>query len=134
MKAFFSWLAVTLIAFGGLGGGYHLALGGNPHRVLVVVDSSFGMKPDWSRIARILDTIDNRRYAQFALATEKGPVHGYERRLDAGRLTPYAPRDFSRLDSLDRAPELAGAEEHILVTNAPAGETGGLSGWTIVRP
>ncbi len=134
MKAFLSWLTITLIAFGGLGGGYHLALGGDPHRVLVVVDSSFGMKPDWGRIARVLDKIDNRRYAQFALATEKGPVHGYERRLDAGRLTPYAPRDFSRLGSLDRVPELAGAEEFILVTNAPAGETGGLSGWTIVRP
>jgi len=86
MKAFFSWLAITLAAFGGLGGGYHLALEGNPHRVLVVVDSSFAMKPDWSRIPRVLDRIDNERYAQFALATEKGPVHGYGSRLDAGRL------------------------------------------------
>lgn len=134
MKAFFSWLAVTLVAFSGLGGGYHLVLAGDPHRVLVVVDSSFGMKPDWNRIPRILDRIDNRRYSQFALATEKGPVHGYGRRLDAGRLTPYAPRDFSRLDGLESAPELSGAEEYILVTNAPAGETGGLGGWTIVRP
>lgn len=134
MKAFFSWLAITLVAFGGLGGGYHLMLDSDPHRVLVVVDSSFGMKPDWNRVARVLDRIDNQRYSQFALATEKGPVHGYGRRLDAGRLTPYAPRDFSRLDSLGNAAELAGAEEYILVTNAPAGETGGLSGWTIVRP
>ena len=134
MKVFFSWLGVTLAAFGGLGGGYHLALDANPHRVLVVVDSSFGMKPDWSRVSRILDKIDDRRYSRFALATEKGPVHGYERRLDAGRLTPYAPRDFSRLDSFDGIAELAGAEEYILVTNAPAGETAGLSGWAIVRP
>lgn len=134
MKAFFSWLVVTLVAFGGLGGGYHLALDGDPHRVLVVVDSSFGMKPDWGRVSRILDKIDNQRYSQFALATEKGPVHGYGRRLDAGRLTPYAPRDFSRLENLDNAPELAGAEEYVLVTNASGGETGGLSGWTIIRP
>lgn len=134
MKAFFSWLAITLAAFGGLGGGYHLALQGNPHRVLVVVDSSFAMKPDWSRIPRVLDRIDNERYAQFALATEKGPVHGYGSRLDAGRLTPYAPRDFSRLDSLENTPELADADEYVLVTNASASETGGLSGWTIIRP
>jgi hypothetical protein len=134
MKAFFSWLVVTLVAFGGLGGGYHLVLDGDPHRVLVVVDSSFGMKPDWGRVSRILDNIDNQRYSRFALATEKGPVHGYDRRLGAGRLTPYAPRDFSRLENLDNAPELAGAEEYVLVTNAPAGETGGLGGWTIIRP
>lgn len=134
MKAFFSWLAVTLVAFGGLGGSYHLVLNSNPHRVLVVVDSSFGMKPDWNRVPRILDKIDNQRYSQFALATEKGPVHGYKRRLEAGRMTPYAPRDFSLLDSLDNALELADADEYILVTNAPAGEIGGLGGWTVVRP
>ena len=134
MKAFFSWLIVTLVAFGGLGGGYHMVLAGDPHRVLVVVDSSFGMKADWGRVPRILDKIDNQRYSQFALATEKGPVHGYGRRLDAGRLTPYAPRDFSRLENLDNAPELAGAEEYILVTNAPAAETGTPGGWTVIRP
>ncbi len=134
MKAFGSWLVITLVAFASLGGGYHMVLAGDPHRVLVVVDSSFGMKADWGRVPRILDKIDDERYSQFALATEKGPVHGYKGRLDAGRLTPYAPRDFSGLDRLENAPELAGAEEYILVTNAPAGETGSLDGWTIVRP
>jgi hypothetical protein len=134
MKAFFSWLAITLVAFGGLGGGYHMVLASDPHRVLVVVDSSFGMKADWGRVLRILDKIDDERYSRFALATEKGPVHGYKERLDAGRLTPYAPRDFSGLGSLENAPELAGAAEYVLVTNAPASETGGLSGWTVIRP
>lgn len=134
MRAFAIWLLLTLAGFGGLGGGYHLSLSSDPHRVLVVVDSSFAMKPDWHRVSGILDRIEKQRYAQFALATEKGPVHGYGRRLDAERLTPYAPRDFSKLDALDDAPELAGAEEYILVTNAPAGDTGGLGGWTILRP
>lgn len=134
MKAFFSWLAVTLVSFGGLAGGYHLVLEGDPDRVLVVVDSSFAMKADWSRIPAVLDRLDDRRYARFALATEKGPVHGYRRYLDAARLRPYAPRDFARLGELDAAPELAGAEERILVTNATASETANLKGWRIVRP
>lgn len=134
MRAFAIWLLVTLAGFGGLGGGYHLSLSSDPHRVLVVVDSSFDMKRDWHRVPGLLDRIEKRRYAQFALATEKGPVHGYGARLDEGRLTPYAPRDFSRLEELDTAPELAGAEEYILVTNAGSGDTGGLGGWTIVRP
>lgn len=62
------------------------------------------------------------------------PVHGRGPRLHTGRLTPQAKRDLSRLAALDDAPELAGADEYILVTNAPNGETGGLGGWTIVRP
>lgn len=134
MRAFALWLLLTLAGFGGLGGGYHLSLRGDPHRVLVVVDSSFVMKPDWHRVFGALDRIENRRYTQFALATEKGPVHGYRGQLDARRLTPYAPRDFSRLENLENTSELAGAEEIILVTNAPASSTVGLSGWTIVRP
>lgn len=134
MRAFAIWLLITLAGFGGLGGGYHLSLSSDPHRVLVVVDSSFAMKPDWHLVPRALDRIEKRRYAQFALATEKGPVHGYGRRLDEGRLTPYAPRDFSNLETLDAAPELAGAAEYVLITNAPPGDTGGLGGWTIVRP
>lgn len=134
MRAFAIWLLITLVGFGGLGGGYHLSLSSDPHRVLVVVDSSFAMKPDWHRVSGVLDRIEKRRYARFALATEKGPVHGYGVRLDEGRLTPYAPRDFSKLDTLGAVPDLAGAEEYILVTNAPVGDTGGLGGWTIVRP
>lgn len=134
MRAFAIWLLLTLAAFGGLGGTYHLALGRDPHRVLVVVDSSFAMKPDWHLVSEILDRIEKRRYARFALATEKGPVHGFATHLENGHLTPYAPRDFSRLGALENAPELAGAQEFILITNAPPDETASLDGWTIIRP
>ena len=134
MRAFAIWLLLTLAAFGGLGGGYHLALGRDPHRILVVVDSSFAMKPDWHLVSGVLDRIEKRRYAQFALATEKGPVHGYAAHLDGGRLIPYAPRDFSKLGTLGDVSGLTGAQEYILVTNAPASETRDLGGWTIVRP
>lgn len=134
MRAFAIWLFLTLAAFGGLGGAYHLALGRDPHRILVVVDSSFAMKPDWHLVSGILGRIEERRYARFALATEKGPVHGFAAHLDGGRLTPYAPRDLSGLAALEDVPELSGAQEFILITNAPADETGGLVGWTIIRP
>lgn len=134
MKAFFSWLAITVASFAGLGGGYHLVLDRNPKHVLVVVDSSFAMKPDWSRIPGILDRIDDARYSLFALDTEKGPVHGYQRHLDGERLMPYAPRDLSKLKNISVQPEFARADKYILVTNAPASATAGLDGWTIVRP
>lgn len=132
MKAFAIWLAMTLIAFLGLSGGYHVALTVDPHKVLVVVDSSFAMRPDWHRVRGILNRIEDRRYAQFSLATEKGPVHGYRPRLDSSRLTPYAPRDFSRLPHA--LPEAANASEIILITNAPARQTDSFDGWTVIRP
>jgi hypothetical protein len=85
-------------------------------------------------VSGILDQIESRRYARFALATEKGPVHGYAPHIDDGRMTPYAPRDFSKLKTLGDVPELAGAQEYILITNAPADDTRGLGGWTVIRP
>jgi len=134
MKAFGTWLAVTLVGFAGLSGGYHHSLSADPHRVLVVVDSSFDMKADWHRVPALLGRIENQRYAQFALATEKGPVHGYSAQLRSDRLTPYAPRNFSKIESLKGAPLFSGAEKFILVTNASKSEASGLGGWTILRP
>lgn len=134
MKAFGVWLAIAAAGFGALSGGYHMALSADPHRVLVVVDSSFAMKAVWHRVPALLERIENQRYTQFALATEKGPVHTYGAQLKSERLTPYAPRDFSRIDGLEDTPQFAGAQEYILVTNAPESETRNLAGWTVVRP
>ena len=134
MKAFLVWLTLTLGAFGGLGGGYHLALESAPRRVAVIVDSSFAMKPVWHRVSPLLRDLSQRKYSEFSLMTEKGAVHSWEQRLSPGKLAPYAPRDFAALEGGGRFPEVEEASEVFLITNAPAGETADFGGWTIVRP
>ncbi len=133
MKPFAIWLACTLAAFGGLGGGYHAALEADPRKVLVIVDSSFPMQQDWGRVKQAVERLEDRRYTRFGLATEKGPVHGWRGRLSLGRLVPYGPRNFDKLAQGD-FPEIAEAGEVFLVTNAPQSELDRLDGWTVVRP
>jgi hypothetical protein len=134
MKSFLVWLALTLGAFGGLGGGYHLALESAPRRVLVIVDSSFAMKPVWHRVSPLLRELGKRKYSEFSLVTEKGGVHGWASRLSPGKLAPYAPRDFAALEGGGRFPEIDEAGEVYLITNAPAGETADFGDWTVLRP
>jgi hypothetical protein len=62
--------------------------------VFVLVDSSFAMQDVWTRVAVELDRIDDDRYSEFALATEKSPVQsdrGPGRRL-GGRRTGTVTR------------------------------------------
>ncbi len=134
MKPLFVWLALTLAAFGSLGGAYHLNLTGDPRKVLVIVDSSFAMKSIWHRLPQVLDGIGDRRYAAFGLMTEKNRVHGWQSRLVLGRVAPYAPRDFAKLKTAKGAPEAEQASEVYFLTNAAADQLDGLPSWTIIRP
>ena len=134
MKAFATWLAITLASFAGLGGGYHVALTASPRKVLVIVDTSFPMKDDWYRVPGIFEEIETRPYAQFGLATEKSQVHGWASRLRPGQLTPYAPRNFDKLESGSVFPAIGDATDVYLVTNAPDDELEAFGGWTVVRP
>jgi hypothetical protein len=56
--------------------------------------------------------------------------------VDIGKLSPYAPRNFSKLADAASIPEIAEADERVLVTNAPRDQTDPLrsEGWQIVRP
>lgn len=119
-KSFLQWLAFTLAGFGSLGGGYHLYLEQNPSRVLVVLDSSFPMQPDQAQTRDVLSEIGSRRYTQFSLYTEKGIVHSWRSGLSADNVTFYAPRDWSRLSSLENNIEFSEANETILITNDTA--------------
>ena len=134
MKPFLIWLTLTLTAFGSLGGAYHLALSGEPRKVLVIVDSSFPMKSIWHRVPQVLDGIGERRYAAFGLMTEKNRVHGWQSKLVLGRLAPYAPRDFAKLKAAKGAPEAEQATEVYFLTNAAEDQLDGLPSWTIIRP
>ena len=134
MKAFAAWLAITLVTFAGLGGGYHVALTASPRKVLVIVDSSYPMKDDWNRVPGILKEIGARPYAEFGLATEKSQVHDWAPRLRPGQLMPYAPRSFDKLESGSVFPAIDDSTEVYLVTNAPDSELEAFGGWIVVRP
>ena len=113
MKPFSIWLAITLFAFGMFGGSYHFYLTENPRRVLVVVDSSFHMKSAWQQVSGVLKNLGSLRYAEFSLCliTEKNSVHGWSPRLNLGKVSPYAPRSFSKLVGKGNYPAIEEAGE-----------------------
>ena len=100
-------------------------------QVYVVVDSSFQMRPVWSRVPDELDRIDGRNRAEFALANERGPIHGYQSELTLVGVEPFAPCD---LVGIDETPGAIAADERILITVAGNGcDTDHLTGWKIIE-
>jgi hypothetical protein len=128
MKPLMIWSALVAVLFGGFAVTTNATRGTD--QVFVVVDSSFPMREVWSRVPRELDRIDDRSYAEFALATEKSAVHGFQDELALGAVEPFAPCSF---DEIDDYPEAADADERILVTTAGSCDTSSLDGWTIVE-
>lgn len=98
-------------------------------RVLVVVDSSFPMKEVWDRVSGELDEIDDQRYSEFALATEKSLVHSWSQELRLGAVTPFAPCDFGEIGAYT---EIADADDLILITTSASCPTEALSDWSII--
>jgi len=98
-------------------------------RVLVVVDSSFPMAEVWNRVPAELDEIDDQRYSEFALATEKSLVHSWSQELRLGAVTAFAPCDF---DEITTYTEVADADELILITTSTSCSTEAFSDWTII--
>jgi hypothetical protein len=133
MKIFVTWLIGTLVAFGILGGSYHLSLTGDPRKVVVVVDSSYPMTNMWPRVPQILKELGDERYTVFSLFTEKNGVHSWKARLDLGQMTPYGPRNFEKLRT-GKFPEIAEATGIYFVTNAPASDLNTFNDWRVVRP
>ncbi len=133
MKALAIWLGIVVVVIGTFSVGYHLWRNSNPDRVLVVVDSSFPMEEVWRQVPGELDDIDNRRYAEFALVTEKEAIHSWSDSLDLGDVTPYAPRDFTAFTEGDSYPEFDEATEVILITDAAPSEVEGIADWKVVQ-
>lgn len=132
MKPLLLWLALAVLGFGGLAGGYHGYLQDNPRRVAVVVDTSYDMAAVWPRVEPKLVEIGATRYSAFSLVTDKRLIHGWQQRLRSNLADPYGPRDFAKLRELAASPEIAGAETVYFLTNAPAAETATFRGWQIV--
>ncbi len=122
MVAFGKWLAAACLVFGLAAAGYHAWLGAHPKRVLVVVDASYAMGPVWDQVPARLRTLSGARYTLYALATDKGPVHGWQPVLDLGAVRPYGPRRLSELGQRLPAAWQAEATAEWLFTNAGAQE------------
>ena len=127
MKPLAIWATGVLVAFAALAGVTTLTR--DTEQVFVVVDSSFPMREVWSRVPAELDRIGNRDHAEFAVATEKALVHGYQADIDFTVADAFAP---CSLDEINQFPGAATADERILITSANSCPTGDLDGWTIV--
>jgi hypothetical protein len=133
MSGWSKWLVSACCLFGAAAGGYHGYLLAYPKKVLVVVDSSYPMLAVWDRVPPLLRSLSGARYTRYALATDKGLVHGWQPTLALGPTKPYAPRQLADLPQRLRLPEQGQAGEILLVTNAdePEQPTGG--GWEVVK-
>ncbi len=129
MRAFGIWLAAFVVVFG-----IFAVVNENvreTEEVFVLVDSSFGMQDVWTRVAVELDRIDDARYSEFALATEKSAVHGYQERLRIGDVVPFAPCEN---DEVGDYPQIETADRLILITTDGSCLTEGLEGsWEIIE-
>ncbi len=134
MKPFLIWLVIAIVVFGGIGGGYHVTLAGNPRKVLVAVDSSFQMKSAWPRVSDLLDSLDNQRYSAYSLVTEKQIIHSWKPALNLNSVVPYAPADFSKLTGPDRFPDIDEAQhKYFITTNSSAISNDDFKGWEIIQ-
>jgi hypothetical protein len=133
MKVFAKWLVLALCLFGAAAGGYHAYLESHPKKLLVIVDTSFPMGAVWDRVPPLLDLIEGHRYTVFALASDKGPIHGWQPTLELGRAVPYAPRDLKGLSQRLQLRELGEATAVALITNAAPDELPVGTGWKILN-
>ncbi len=131
MKSLAIWATGVLVAFAALAGVTTATR--DTEQVFVVVDTSFAMKGKEERVLTELDRIDDRDYAEFALATvarRSGAVHGYEAELDWVDAEAVGPCSF---EDIEAYPEASSADERILVTSVESCPTSELDGWTIIE-
>jgi len=134
MSPLLRWLLAAAASFGALAGGYHFYLLQHPHKVLVLLDTSFAMRDVLPRVPALLRGLQGQRYTVYALETDKAPVHGFAESLKPGRIDAYAPRNLSALAARAVAAPFDQADEVIVVSNAPADELKLPPGWRVVSP
>jgi hypothetical protein len=128
MKPLAIWVAVVAVVLGGYA--VVTSMLRETSRVFVVVDSSFPMETVWSQVPAELDAIDGRDRAEFALATEKRAIHSWQPALTLTGIEPFAPCTF---DAIETYPEVAEADELILITTATSCDTSSLTDWKIIE-
>ncbi|NKC13160.1 MAG: hypothetical protein GKR94_13455 [Gammaproteobacteria bacterium] len=120
MKSLLIWLAIATVTCTTGAGAYHGYLEASPRLVLIVLDSSYEMRAQLNAGKRLAEQLGTKRYARFALYSEKARVHGWTDKISAARLSSYGPRSLQGLISGQLGPEFSEADELHLITNAPA--------------
>jgi hypothetical protein len=129
VKPFVIWLAGIALVFGIFAVVTNLVR--ETDRFFVVVDSSFAMTDVWNQVSAELDDLDNERYSEFALATEKDLVHTWSASLSLSGITPFAPCGFERVEAY---PQFAEADRLVLITTPSSCDTASLTGdWTVIE-
>lgn len=128
MKPFAVWAASVVVAFGALAGVTTATRG--TEQVFVVVDVSFPMAGLMTRVPAELDRIDDREYSEFALATIREPIHGFQSELVWAPKDAFAP---CSIDDFTDYPDASSADERILITSAGSCLASELDGWTIIE-
>jgi len=121
------WVIGLLLVFGGFALVVNIVR--DTGRVFVVVDSSFQMERVWNQVPDQLDKIDDRRFSEFALATEKAMVHSWSDNLRLGAVTPFAPCGF---DDVAVYTEIGEADDLILITTPGSCPTEQFTDWEII--
>lgn len=123
-----SFAAFILLQFG-LWGGTHAFLTLNPEPVLVVVDTSYAMKPHFNDANRWIEAFESgARYKKIYVGTDKAEMGVLSdlRSKDTLFRTAFGRLSTEKLESLYvRSP----AEKRYLLTS----EVSSLDGWTVVN-
>ncbi|MDH3706661.1 MAG: hypothetical protein OES57_11385 [Acidimicrobiia bacterium] len=128
MRPFAIWVLVVAAVFAALAIAAAVWPEDEPDQVFVVVDSSFPMRAVWDEVDDELARIEGRGSATFALATEKRVIHGFQSELRLGSVEAFAPCDF---DEVLAYPQIAEADELILVTTDGSCDTAAFADWDI---
>lgn len=129
MKPLAIWSAGFLVVFGTFAVGYHFLRTSSPERVSVVIDASFAMNEVWQDVPDALDEIDNQRYAEFALATEKQHIRTWDSNLTLPDISPFGPCDFEEILGYQEVTE---ADDLILITTPSSCDTTAHAEWTVI--
>lgn len=137
MKTFLTWLVLHCVLFAILIGGGHYWYSKSPHRILVAVDTSLGMKNSRTAARNLINNLDavSGRYTEYALITPELHVHGWQKKIDPGNIFSsdsgfFGPAQFAVLNDEARYPIIEQSDERILVTNATS-KPKGFGGWKL---
>lgn len=118
VKSYLSWLLATVLLFAAGAGGLHYYYAGNPHRVLIALDSSYGMKTRWHQVKpRLAEIAKKDRYAVYRLITEKNQVHDWNTAPRLGTTLTYGPRNLQLLLDTTRVKGFDIADDRLALTN-----------------
>ncbi|MBN1499222.1 MAG: hypothetical protein JW982_03660 [Spirochaetes bacterium] len=119
MKKSLIWSVAVILIYGGLFLATHLYLGNNPHKVTVIVDTSYEMANYEKMIHLKMLEIFSFRYSVFSLYTDKSAVYDWTRSPNTGRnLKFYGPDNFENLLSGPLKSQLEKSEKIFFLSNS----------------